>query len=273
MPRHRGTYNPEREEPYEVSRFQIGKFMSCEACFWMDRVKGIKFPGMIPFLLNSATDTLLKKDFDKYREMQRPHPFMINQDLEHLVPFEHEEFEQWTKSLQLGLRYEFEELNLIIGGGLDDVWHNTKTDEIHIVDYKSTAGSMNSSKDGLKRISLEGPYKEGYKRQMDVYTWILRKKGFKASNKGYFVYVNGDQHFEDGMLNEDGSRGNMGFEVQLISYFVNTSWIEPTLKKLKECLDSKTCPEHAQTGFGYKGDQPCEYLRLFDGMREHGLMN
>ena len=108
---------------------------------------------------------------------------------------------------------------------------------------------------------------------MDVYTWILRKKGFKASNKGYFVYVNGDQHFEDGMLNEDGSRGNMGFEVQLISYFVNTSWIEPTLKKLKECLDSKTCPEHAQSGFGYKGDQPCEYLRLFDGMREHGLMN
>ena len=83
MPRHRGTYNPEREEPYEVSRFQIGKFMSCEACFWMDRVKGIKFPGMIPFLLNSATDTLLKKDFDKYRKMQRPHPLMINQDLEH----------------------------------------------------------------------------------------------------------------------------------------------------------------------------------------------
>ena len=59
----------------------------------------------------------------------------------------------------------------------------------------------------------------------------------------------------------------------LISYFVNTSWIEPTLKKLKECLDSETCPEHAQTGFGYKGDQPCEYYRLFEGMREHGLMN
>ena len=132
---------------------------------------------------------------------------------------------------------------------------------------------MNTGKDGLKKIRLEGNYKQGYKRQMDVYTWILRKKGFKASNKGYFVYVNGDQHFEEGMLNEDGSRGNMGFEVQLISYFVNTSWIEPTLKKLKECLDSKTCPEHAQSGFGYKGDQPCEYLRLFDGMREHGLMN
>ena len=65
MPRHRGTYNPEREEPYEVSRYQIGKFMSCKACFWMDRVKGINFTGMITFMLNSATDTLFKKDFDK----------------------------------------------------------------------------------------------------------------------------------------------------------------------------------------------------------------
>ncbi|EJP72254.1 MAG: hypothetical protein NT01SARS_0752 [SAR86 cluster bacterium SAR86A] len=35
--------------------------MNCPACFWMNRVKGIKFPGMPGFLLNTATDTLLKK--------------------------------------------------------------------------------------------------------------------------------------------------------------------------------------------------------------------
>ena len=46
MPRHRGTYNPEREEPYEVSRYQIENFIKCPACFWMNRAKGIKFPGM-----------------------------------------------------------------------------------------------------------------------------------------------------------------------------------------------------------------------------------
>ena len=42
---------------------------------------------------------------------------------------------------------------------------------------------------------------------------------------------------------------------------------------LNEDDSSDTCPEHAQTGFGYKGDQPCEYLKLFDGMRENGLIN
>ena len=151
--------------------------------------------------------------------------------------------------------------------------HNRETDEIHIVDYKSTAGKRNEEGTALNPISLFGTYKEAYKNQMDMYQWILKQQGFNVSNIGYFVYVNGDQHFQDGMLEEDADAANMKFDVQLISYFVNVSWIEPTLKKLKECLDSKTCPEHAQSGFGYKGDQPCEYLRLFDGMREHGLMN
>ena len=81
MPRHRGTYNPEREEPYEVSRYQIENFIKCPACFWMNRAKGIKFPGMPGFLLNTATDTLLKKDFDVYREKQQPHPVMLNERL------------------------------------------------------------------------------------------------------------------------------------------------------------------------------------------------
>ena len=66
MARHRGVYKPDHEAPYEVSRSRIEAFVNCPACFWLDRVKGVKFPGMPPFLLNTATDTLLKKDFDKF---------------------------------------------------------------------------------------------------------------------------------------------------------------------------------------------------------------
>ena len=52
--------------------------------------KKIEFPGMPGFLLNTATETLLKKDFDKYRELQQPHPFMESNSLGHLTPFKHE---------------------------------------------------------------------------------------------------------------------------------------------------------------------------------------
>ena len=67
MKRHRWRFDPTREEPFEISRSGIDMFIKCPACFWMKIVKGIKFPGMPGFLLNTATDTLLKKDFDKYR--------------------------------------------------------------------------------------------------------------------------------------------------------------------------------------------------------------
>lgn len=272
MARHRGTYKPEHPEPYEVSRSQIQSFMNCPACFWMNRVKGIKFPGMPGFLLNSATDTLLKKDFDRYREMQKPHPFMERNGLGHLVPFKHENFELWTKSLQLGLKTFHEPSNLIIGGGLDDVWHDLKTDEIFVVDYKSTAGRKNDEGTALNQITLVGAYKESYKKQMDMYQWILRQEGFNVSRTGYFVYVNGDQHFEDGMLNDEIDKANMRFDVQLISYDADDSWVEDTILELKNCLLMNESPRHADSGFGPKGDKQCEYAELFDGMKEHKLI-
>ena len=272
MARHKGVYNPDHEAPYEVSRSRIEAFINCPACFWLDRVKGIKFPGMPSFLLNSATDTLLKKDFDKYRKLQKPHPFMERNGLKHLVPFKHEDFNSWTQSLQLGFRTYHEKTDLIIGGGLDDVWHDPKTNELFVVDYKSTAGKRTKDLSKLDPITLEGRWKESYKRQMDIYQWILREKtkddltDYTVSNIGYFVYVNGDQHFEKGMLRDNENKADMSFDVQLLTYEGNASWVEKEIINLKECLEEKNCPEHAQTGYGKKGVDPCEYYTLFESL-------
>ena len=90
----------------------------------------------------------------------------------HLLNFAHEDFETWTKSLQLGLRTYFEEENLLIGGGLDDVGTiDSKTKYLLlIIRY---LGRRNADKTALEPISLNGAYKESYKRQMDVYQWIM----------------------------------------------------------------------------------------------------
>ena len=32
-----------------------------------------------------------------------------------------------------------EQTNILFGGGLDDVWENAESGELHVVDYKSTA--------------------------------------------------------------------------------------------------------------------------------------
>jgi hypothetical protein len=271
MARHRGKYNTENPVPYELSRYRIESFIKCPACFWMDRVRGIKFPGMPGFLLNTATDTLLKKDFDHYRQLQQPHPFMIENGLDHLVPLQHEDFEQWTKSLQLGFRTEHRPSNMIIGGGLDDVWHDLNNDCLFIVDYKSTASRANNEKTALAEVTLEGAYKKGYKRQMEIYQWIMRQNGFNVSDTVYFVYVNGDQHFQDGMLKNQADNAIMRFDIQLIEYQGNDSWIEQTIFEIKDCLERNDCPEHSSSGFGPKGDKQCEYAQLFEGMKENQL--
>ena len=271
MARNRIFFNPDNPEPYELSRSQVEAYIKCPACFWMRRVKNIKFPGMPGFLLNTATDTLLKKDFNHYRESQTAHPVMERYGLGNLVPYKHENFDLWTKAMQLGLRTYHEPTNIIMGGGLDDVWHNPKSDQLFVVDYKSTASKRNEEQTALETIKLEGPYKEPFKRQMDMYQWILRQNGFNVSKKGYFLYVNGDQYFQPGMLDNDGSKANMIFEVQIIEHEGDDTWVENVIHDIKECLHQKNCPDHSSSGFGPKGDKQCEYAELFDGIDKHGL--
>ena len=271
MGRHRGKFDPAKSEPYELSRGSIEKFKQCPACFWMEKAKGIKFPGFPQFNLNTNTDTLLKRDFDKYRG-KGPHPFMEQNGLSHLRPYDHPDIFFWERSLHFGMNDQHfsivhEETNIRFGGGLDDVWEDMSTGVLYIVDYKSTA---NLSAEPTP-VSLDGPWKGGYKRQMDMYQWIMRQNGFNVSNTGYFVYVNGDQHFQDGMLEADADSANMKFDVQLIEYEGNSDWVEQAILDVKACLDNPECPDHADSGFGPKGDKQCEYAELFDRMKEHNL--
>lgn len=243
MPRHRGKYDPKRKEPYEISRSRVENFIRCPACFYMQQVEGIKFPDFPGFNINEATDVLLKKHFDRYRSDASTPPFFKTHDLEHLVPFQHENFDKWTQSLHFGaegrMHTVVEELNLKIGGGLDDVWQNIETKELHIVDYKST-----SQKSPGRTITLDDPYKAAYKRQMDLYVWVLRRMDFEVSDIGYFLYVDGDRFTDRDFLSDN--EGLMVFKTTLIPYVVDTSWIGPSLKKIKKTLDKPARPEHSE---------------------------
>jgi len=271
MPRHRGTFNPENPEPYELSRGKIENFIKCPACFWLERAKGVKFPSIPKFNLNTNTDTLLKRDFDKYRG-KGPHPFMNANGLDHLQPFDHPDKYYWERSLHFGMNDSHfsvvhEKTNIRFGGGLDDVWEDMDSGKLHIVDYKSTA---NLSADP-KPVSLEGHWKNSYKRQMDMYQWVLRAKGYEVDDTGYFVYVDGQHKDIEGMLDEDSEKATMIFNTSLIVYEGDDSWVEQALIDAKSCILNSECPEHAQTGFGMKGEDPCEYSTLFEGMKDNGI--
>ncbi len=255
MARHRGIYKPGQSEPYELSRGKIENLIRCEACFWLDRVKGVKFPSIPGFLLNTNTDTLLKRDFDQFRGIEA-HPLMSDAGLSHLKPFQHDDIEKWGSSMQFGsdsrhFNTLHEETNILFGGGVDDIWENISTGELHIVDYKSTA-QMSQTPKALDENFIAPPsdprqpdYKASYRRQMEMYQWIARRKGFSVSDTGYFVYVDGQHLGITGMLDERNTdTAWMKFNVAVIPFVGSDDWVEGAIFTARELLEREKPPEH-----------------------------
>jgi len=218
-------YQPAFKEPFELSRTKIDLFLNCPRCFYYDRRLGIGQPPGFPFSLNSAVDKLLKKEFDISRAKEEKHPLMKTYKIDG-IPFNHPDIKRWRNNKE-GIRYFHKKTNLEIFGAIDDVWINSQK-ELIIVDYKATA------KDG--EVTIDAEWQEGYKRQMEIYQWLFRKNNFKVSSTGYFVYCNGktDRVAFDGKLE---------FDIKLIPYEGDDSWVEKTIVDIHKYLNSETIPE------------------------------
>ncbi len=222
--RGRDLFDPNATGPFKLSRSKIENFMQCERCFYLDRRLGLDKPSSFPFNLNSAVDILLKKEFDIHRTAGTPHPLMANYKLK-AVPFEHEKMNVWRDPFT-GVQALHKETNFLVFGGVDDIWVNEEG-ELHVVDYKAT------SKD--TEVTLDAEWQDGYKRQMEIYQWLLRQNGFRVSNIGYFVYANGkrDRKAFDGVLE---------FDVKIIPYEGKDDWVSDTLIKARKCLEGDIPP-------------------------------
>lgn len=233
----RGLFNPDANEPFQLSRSKIDLFVECPRCFYFDRRIGIGRPPGFPFSLNAAVDMLLKKEFDYHRANKTPHPFMKHYSID-AVPFAHPDIDAWRDSLRRGIIYIDPVTNLKISGGVDDVWIGSDK-KLIIADYKATAKAS--------EVNLDAEWQDGYKRQMEVYQWLFRKNAFDVSDTGYFVYVNGK-------LDAEVFDSKLEFDVKLIPYKGDTSWIEPKLKEIKKCLMENTPP---------KDSSNCDYCAYF----------
>ena len=223
--RKRNIFDPASKEPFALSRSKIDLFFQCPRCFYLDRRLGVAPPRGFPFNLNDAIDSLLKKEFDQYREKQEPHPLVAAEGLP-LVPMQHEQLEVWRNPFE-GVRYHHQPSNFVVFGGVDDVWCDAEG-TVTVVDYKAT------SKDG--EVTIDAGWQDSYKRQLEVYQWLFRNNGFTVSDTGYFVYANGDRSADD--FNDV-----LRFTTKLISYTGSDDWIEDTLMRARQVLTEDTIPE------------------------------
>lgn len=234
-------YEPGQTEAYKLSRSKIELFTQCPRCFWLGERLKLKRPSGPPFQINKAIDELFKKEFDVYRKAKTPHTIMTENNIK-AIPYTHEDLDKWRENF-VGVGTLHEPTNLYIFGAVDDVWVNDDG-ELIVVDYKATAKQA--------EVSLDADWQMSYKRQLEIYQWLLRANGFKVNDTGYFVYANGRMDLE-GFFNK------VEFRTKLIAYTGSDAWVEKTLKNMKKCLESDM-PRVGNAAMGGPCDF-CEYAR------------
>ena len=92
---------------------------------------------------------------------------------------------------------------------------------------------------GRFRIGSEVRRQIGLRKRLE----LLRQNGFTVSDTGYFVYCNGRR-------DKKAFDGKLEFEVVIIPYTGDASWIEGALVQARKCLSSSRIP---------KPSPQCEY--------------
>jgi len=208
----------------KISRTKIELHTECRRCFWLDLAKGVKRPPGFPFTINNAIDYLLKAEFDVHREKGTPHEIMKQYKI-NAIPFQHEKLNTWRHNFT-GVQFEHKKTGFLVYGAVDDIWVNPKG-ELIVVDYKAT---------GAKEHKIY----DSYRRQMEVYQWLLRQNGFEVSTTGYFVFA---------QVNKGGGFGNgtasLSFDLFIEPLVGDDSWVEQALISAKKTFDMAEPPDAA----------------------------
>jgi hypothetical protein len=163
----------------KISRSQIELFIECPRCFWLDVKFKIKRPQKFSGgYIGSKYDPLLKNYFDKHRENNetpediKKHNLNLFSDIETL--------KIWRGK---GIEYFHERHNVVYYGKIDDLL--TKDDYLIPFDFKAT-------------ISKNFQIYEDYKRQLEIYGYLLKKNNYQVLNIGvlYVVKIDIDENFE-----------------------------------------------------------------------------
>jgi len=225
--RKRNLFDPTSDPPFPISRAKIECWLKCPRCFHLDRRLGVKPPGMPSMTLNRAVDTLMKVEFDGYRQRQEPHPAFLKHGIE-AVPLKHPDIEVWQSNFK-GVKSLHRQTNLMIGGAPDDVL--VVNGKWAVIDFKGT-----SSKDEI--VALDTEYRQAYRRQVEVYSWLLAMNGYPIGQKAFLLFANA-------RTDRQAFHCRLDFDLQMVEVATDLSWIEPTLSQIKACLMSEQPPKPA----------------------------
>jgi len=188
-------------------------------------------PPPYPYALNAAVDSLLKEEFDKYRNKGEPHPLLVANNIPAKLFPNQQLLNEWRNNLK-GIRYYDLTLDATLFGAVDDILEFSEG-KLAPLDYKSTGSKVPTVYD---RFQL----------QMDIYTFLLEKNGYKTVRKGCLAFYVVDK--------ENGFNDKLPFKKEIQMIDTDPSYVQGLFEEAVTLLRKEAPPSHSAD---------CQYGRWF----------
>lgn len=216
---------------WRLSPSGLYTYTECQSCFWVDN--HFKKAPMLPLLLNTAMDNILKARYDKYRSDGTFPPEAMELEKGGLKPFaDLKKLNDWRENLN-ALKVENRDAGYVLVGKIDDVLVESDG-RLVPADYKSSGNAPSEDK------------QKYYRDQLAAYGFMFANHGNKVSDRAYLLHY----YVKD--------KGDPSIEVKFASHVdmvkINVTDIE---KKLREIVKLLNGP--------YPGHNPdCEKCSYYD---------
>ncbi len=216
-----------------LSPSTLGLFKECPRCFWLHIRENHKRPQGPFSSLPSGMDSLIKSYFDKYRGSLPPELMgkvrgQLFGDLKTL--------EKW-RSWRNGLAIKDEKAKVELIGALDDCLVEEVDGELIFMplDYKT------------RGFDLKDDSQDYYQHQLDLYTLMLERNGYKTAGIAYLIYY----------IPKKLKAGNLvEFEIVAHQMTTNINNARLLIKQALDILNGPLPPHQADCDF-------CRWQQLF----------
>lgn len=171
-----------------LSPSALNLFLECQKCFWLERAKDIHRPRGIFPSLPGGMDLLIKKYFDKYRNVGKLPPELEGKVGGVKLFADQELLGKW-RGWRSALAFEDAESGAVLSGMLDDL--GVENGFYVPLDYKTRGFDV---KEGGESF---------YQNQMNCYTLLLRENKMKPAGYAYLIYYIPKDVAENGMVRFD----------------------------------------------------------------------
>ena len=202
-----------KEGLWKLSPSGLYSFTECKACFWLENHH--KKAPMLPLLLNSAMDSILKHRYDQHRPKFPPEAKELSK--KGMKPFgDLKLLNEWREKKTI-LQVVDEKAGYVLAGKIDDVLVEADG-RLVPADYKSSGNAPAEDK------------QKYYRDQLAAYGFMFSKHGYKISDRAFLLH-----YF---VKDKTDSSIEVKFDSHIDEVKINLESIEKKLKEMIKLLNS-----------------------------------